>query len=750
MNGKNEKQSGKDWKNIFGDDGAAGQTEEEFAASAEEDNAVTYDDVEPIRVEQDADAIKAKIRAIHANAMNSYAKSDETEESEEPEEIEEDGVIADEVLEEDTDDFAEEEGAESADNGVPERDAMKKLLNVLKDGEKSGKSSSSQNDNVKKTRIMDMIKPKDATTTNTAETPIVQEEENRYPFSAEYDSPVQKNTFFAKFRADVIKHAIFLLLSLISTALCCWIEIGHAAGLPFEAYMQSGPYGKVFVMTAIELLMISVALNFDGLIRGFSKLSVKRPAPESVPVLVTAVVFLHAVFSYFVAYQSYVLRTYCFLGCFALAVLSVNTFIKSYTRFASFALAVSPSVKLSTVRLGNLAAEYTAFAKYMNEDCYAASVTRTAEASDFVKHSHDVPKVFVRSGIVSYVMLAVSLLFTLVLTFVFGKDVYSSVTSGVTAFLFAAPISFLATSAFPFFAAFLRAGKLHGTFVGEAACDNYENCGAISFDDTEVFPPKAVKVSNIKPYGTVPLDRTIVNMARIFKKIGGPLNYIFASSVDEPVSSSDVTLIETSADGIHVKVEEKDILVGRSSYLHLFGIDVPVDDADENEMRSLTSILWYVQDGELCAKFYIRYTLNRFFEPLLKKFYEAGICIGIHTTDPGIDDALITNCLKNSRYPIRVIRKDTKEISRVAETADGCLFSASSIHNYLKCFLMADSLRGKYKTNLILSCVGAFIGLVLASALIFTGIASGMSAIVILFYQLFWLLPPLVLALFSR
>ena len=63
-------------------------------------------------------------------------------------------------------------------------------------------------------------------------------------------------------------------------------------------------------------------------------------------------------------------------------------------------------------------------------------------------------------------------------------------------------------------------------------------------------------------------------------------------------------------------------------------------------MRSLTSIIWLACNNSLAAKFYVRYGLNRNFEDMLKKLYDASICSGVKTVDPGVDDQLLGGLLK--------------------------------------------------------------------------------------------------------
>ncbi len=203
-----------------------------------------------------------------------------------------------------------------------------------------------------------------------------------------------------------------------------------------------------------------------------------------------------------------------------------------------------------------------------------------------------------------------------------------------------------------------------------------------------------------------------------------------------------------SSDGLHLKVGEDDVLVGTSAYLRMFDIETPVDAVDETEIRSLTSILFLVCNNEIAAKFYIRYSFNRRFEPVLRGIYDAGICCGIRTFDPGVDDQLVAGNLKETNYPIHVIRKDIKEIGHVEESLSSSVISLSSIHNYLKAFLLVDRLNGLYRTAKVLSIIGALVGLALSAFFFVTG--GTLAASSLLLFQIFWLLPPAIFSFLGK
>lgn len=703
--------------------------------------------------------IEKKIRDLHERALNGFANAEAETVTEAPTiEIDTVGVphaeppvdivdsgelteLSAEAEQEDevTQTSEKESSASSTNVGETKSYDMSQLISVLKGSDPRKKvylDGDEDNEDEDEEEPLGMPEPE------------LYDDTNEYPHHFEYTDRLQASSLFASFRKSAVLASASVVLTLITFLACLWVELGHGAGLPFASMMQPGRFGRVYAMVSLQTLALCVLWNLDGLVRGFSKLAPKRSAPEAVATLTTLVCALHTIYTAAFAYESTAYRTYCFIGCFSLLILSLNTFVKAYTRFKAFALVLAKKPKFAAKSLDHLAEEFTAFSKYLSEDSEVLAVTKTDSVSDFVKRTYTVPKATASVGAYQYVLLALAALAALAAAFVFKRPVYEAVCGGVSVFLLASPIGMLVATAFPYFTASVKASAMRSTILGEAACDAYDDTAVLSFDDTVVFPPKAVKVSNIKTYNEHRIDKIIVYMTHIFQKVGGPLSYVFASSLDQRPEELDVMVLETSADGMHLKVGEDDVLVGTGKYLRLFGIDAPVDAADETEMRSLTSILYLVCGGKPAAKFYIRYALNRKFEPILRGLYDAGICCGVRTFDPGVDDQLIEGNLKNTNYPIHAVRKDSKEIERIESSVSDSVLSVSSVHNYLKTFLLVDRLSSLYKTNTILTTIGSLIGLVLAVFALVNG--STISLGMMLMYQLFWLLPPVLLSLLGK
>lgn len=698
--------------------------------------------------------MEEKIKSIRENAINTYAKETDDEPSLEQENTEaminESNAATEEGNPKTVACESNANESSSSDLGKTKDYNMNELLRLLKNEEGDANIFDEEDDEPenkkKKKKARNDFTEEQELDINDSE---LYDDVNEYYHDFEYTERVQGTELFKSFRKSAVFASLAAILTFVVTALCIWFEVGHAAGLPFSNVMNAGRYGRIFAMVSLEMLALCIFFNLDGLARGIRKMSLKQPAPEALSVATTVICVLHTVYTAIFAYESTSYRTFCFAGCFMLFVLSVNTFIKAYTRFKAFAMVLSKKPKITTSNLDANSKEYEAFSKYLSEDSDILSVEKADMVSEFVKRTYTVPSATFAFNAVMYVILAVSVVIGFISAFLLEASAYQAITNAVSVFLLSCPVSSLAVTAIPYFVTSTKVNKIHAAILGEAACDFYENSGVISFDDTEVFPPKAVKVTSIKTYNDNRIDKVIVYMAKIFEKVGGPLSYVFSSTIQTSADdTSEIMIVENSSDGLHLKIDNEDILVGTGKYLRMYDIEAPVDNVDETELRSLTSILYLVSNNQLAAKFYIKYSLNKRFENILKSFYDAGICCGVKTADPGIDNQLIAGNLKGTNYPISVINKSVMDISKKEESLAGSLICVSGIHSFLRSFIMLDKMRGTYKTNSVFGILGAIIGLAVSIGLIFTG--GYVSSIVLLLFQIFWLLPAIFISLFSN
>ncbi len=567
---------------------------------------------------------------------------------------------------------------------------------------------------------------------------------------AEYTDVHQDSIIIKELRGSCIKGFISVILTLIVTVLCGYFETAAGTAKSHPAIFEYGRYGVVFALSMLQLMFFAIIFNLDGVKRAFKGLVPSKMRPEGLTAITIVLCTLHTILSITLAGNNPGLVSYCTVGCLSLLFLSVNSFIKNYTCLTSFCIAASKKPKFSTTELDATSSEAGTFAKYLDPETAIFTVTKNSFIKDFFKKSSMSPKASRSCIKLALIGVAAGIVCGIISGFI-TSDIYRAVTVGFGVALAALPVNMLIATALPHLIYSLRASKTKTAFIGEAACDAYTEAGILSFDDTEVFPPRSVKVSSIRTYGDNRIDKVIIYMAKIFETLGGPLSFVFANSLQgtqDTVGSAQV--IEHCSDGVRIKLDGKEILLGTSNFFRLFGISTPGDNIDESFLQSLGSIMYMSADGELAAKFYIKYTINAGFEDILKELYNAGICVGIKTFDPCINTSLVTGNLKGSNYPISVIKKVYDETSDVNDQGVGSIISLTGIHSFLGGFAALDKLRNLYRSNVIVGTVCALLSIIITSAVTLTGAVPTLSVSFFIVLQLVWCLPTIVFSALNK
>jgi hypothetical protein len=283
---------------------------------------------------------------------------------------------------------------------------------------------------------------------------------------------------------------------------------------------------------------------------------------------------------------------------------------------------------------------------------------------------------------------------------------------------------------------------MNSAFVGESALDEYTTAASISFDDREVFPTAGVKLRSVKVFGSGRIDTVIYNMASIYSILGGPLSDVLNVATADLGHSESVEILTVENEGVESIVDDHHVFLGKADYLRRHGF-VPVSDVDDDEIEGGgdTGITFMVCDGEVVAKIYIRYAIDPEFEVMLKNLYSSGLCVGIKTVDPNINDAMLSTRIRLEKYPVRVLKySDVSDSRRGAERTDSGIVSKKSAKALLRTFTLCDNLKHVTRTNLVILGITMLVGAVIAFAVAILGFMASVASIHIALFQFFWLI----------
>ncbi len=556
----------------------------------------------------------------------------------------------------------------------------------------------------------------------------------------EFVSPTEIKGIFDSYKAEYGKSAIKLIvLAAISLILFFYENIGIFGGKLPDVFDPEF-YPIVHIMTGLQLLIIGFAVLYKEVICGFKSFIAKKPTAESLLPAMLAVSVIYSILACFFGAGKTILG-FNFPMALSVMCFAIGKRLDLRREAMTFRVISSRRSKFALEKLDIIDAELEtkAFDKFLPKQPDIFRINKTAFVDGYFRRTGEYSSVKqVLSAFVPATLLA--FIIGLIIGAVTTKDFAGAVSTAYAAFAFALPAAVFFIFSLPMF----RASKISyddgSAIVGEGALDEYTSASSISFDDREVFPTAGVKLRSIKVFGSGRLDTAIYYMASIYSRIGGPLSDVLNVATADIGRSQDIEVLSIDSDGIETLVDGHHLYAGKADYLRHNGY-LPVTDPDDEEIEcGDISIMFLVCDDEVVAKFYVRYRIDPEFEATLKNLYKSGICVGIKTVDPNINDEMLSTRIRLTKYPVRVLKyDDLNDRSRGSDRTDSGVVSKKSVKALLRAFTLCDKTKHITKTNIMIAALSLLGGIVITAAVSFLGSISAIGSVYVALYQLFWL-----------
>ena len=256
-----------------------------------------------------------------------------------------------------------------------------------------------------------------------------------------------------------------------------------------------------------------------------------------------------------------------------------------------------------------------------------------------------------------------SLLAALGAALVFGAVAYlvrglwtSALYTAALVFELALPVAAILQTRLSYAAAARELAAEHACALGEGAFAEFAHTDVITFDESEVFTPEDISIKRILLVGERGnLTKAYRQMSALFSNVGGALDRIFADSLDrrvEPASSAEI-----SEDGVCGLVDGKTVLAGTRDYMQRQGIFLAGEE-EESTLPAATVLMYAAEDGEVYAKFYIRYSFSEEFTGLLPALKADHVTALVCSRDPNVSKKLF-RALTGGADGIRVLKPGT-------------------------------------------------------------------------------------------
>ncbi|MBQ7604320.1 MAG: hypothetical protein IJU75_05135 [Clostridia bacterium] len=564
--------------------------------------------------------------------------------------------------------------------------------------------------------------------------------------TSEYTSPGDTKEFAARYRKKYLKNAISIFGSIIVTIVLFFYENIMAMGGSLPTAVNPEYYPTVNTMVGLQILFFGFIFTLPYLYRGFVSLTKKQPTVESILPVIFVMNVLFALISMFFV-PGTVFKIYFLPASIAILCVAVGRRFELMRETASFGIVASKKNKfvLESLDLGSAELETQAFNEYLPSSPDIFRISKASFVDGFVKRTQKYPST---KGFIDFFILG--MLGAAVIGFatgLFKGGFAAGVTAGYTAFSFTLPVSLFLSFCLPSYRGEKIAVSDGSAFIGEAAVDDYTAASCISFDDREVFPPSGVKLRSIKMCrDDGRIDNVIYYTASIYSRIGGPLSDVLNVATADIGRSENTEILSVGKNGVEAIVEGKHIFLGKSDYIRSHGFQ-PEDPEEDDELEEQgISIMYLVLDDVVYSKIYVRYALEPEFISLVRAMYTSGICVGIKTIDPNIDDGMLGRRIQLDKYPVRVLKYSSlDDVTGTSDKIDSGIVSKRSAKALIRTFTLCDKMRHATKSGLVVSAIAMLIGLLAVIAVVIFGSVASIHSMLAALYQLIWIVPSIII-----
>ena len=557
--------------------------------------------------------------------------------------------------------------------------------------------------------------------------------------SAEYTAHTQRDGIKDKFLDAIMSVKVRLWVSVALLAVLFFVENLWLFGVDVPKILGVELLPGNMALLDLHLVIALFALALPEFIYALRKLAAGRAVPELfMGFAAFATVFYTVVVIIKAPVEEYPLFGFLF-GIMTISAI-VSALYKKLAEFVSFK-AISSSADKSIVErklTRTLPEENHALDGRIEE--YKSKIARVYRAefiSDFFKRSGKCSENSKSVTTLFFSILGVSFVSAMVAFFVASNSIYHASMVFALVVMLGLPTFSIISHKIPYFHACCEARVENSAIVGETALYDYAGVDVLTFRDTEIFTEEDVTLQRIMLYGkSENLEKAMHQMSAIFAVVGGPLETMFLNAIERNAPRASNISIEE--DGILGEVGGCEIRAGSLEYMKRHGIVIPEDNSNESSSLHSTKIMYAAENGEVYAKFYIRYTLSEDCTMILPVLLDDGITPLVYTKDPNIGNDLFKS-LTAGADNIRVLKRLTleDEDEKVYNKVSAGLVTTGDKSNVINMLLLSKKYVRFQNRMTITEFSAAAVGSALAVIFALTGMTV-IPAIVLSLWQIVW------------
>ena len=327
----------------------------------------------------------------------------------------------------------------------------------------------------------------------------------------------------------------------------------------------------------------------------------------------------------------------------------------------------------------------------------------------------------------------------------YGRGWHGSLKYALNVFLMAMPLSCCLIFSYPAYAGNRRLVSAHATVIGERSFEKYKTPACLILTDKYMFTGDgSVSLAGIKGYGEVHIDTALGYAAAVFSKLDCPLGKVFMDTASDYRLSTDVDVAYVDENGIEAAVEGSSVLIGNYDFVN-YHKALPGVEKSPDEIGYYDTYI--VVDKSYALRVTLKYTPSDEFVKTVKSLVRKDVNIIIRTCDPNISMDSLEELAGITRVmPVRILRIKDHQNAKY-DFRDECpsgLVSCAGFKELTRAFAESAKVGRAMKAGVFFAILSTAVSLVILGVVTGAVGCREFASLIIVAYQLLWILPALL------
>ena len=315
--------------------------------------------------------------------------------------------------------------------------------------------------------------------------------------------------------------------------------------------------------------------------------------------------------------------------------------------------------------------------------------------------------------------------------------------AGSAIFTAISPWSALLAYGIPYRKLSARLSRVGAALAGWAGAARGRNAGIIT-TDVDLFPPGAVKVSQVKVFGGVATEKAVAYTATLLRVLNCGLTRPFHDLLrTQGAFYREVSGVHPHEGGVSGIIRNQEVLVGTASFMHLMEVPMP-------QGLNVKNAVFCSISGQLAGMFLMEYRMSREVNPALSALIYAGVSPILATRDFNLIPALL-----GQKFRLPVDKLEFPPVERRLELSNAeqehdqtpvALLCREGLTVFSDAVVGACRLRSAVRLSLAFVLLSAVIGLAITFYLTAIAAYTTLTPTVFLVFMALWLVPELFIA----